>query len=131
MIPYNPLAGGLLTGKHRPGDTPPEGTRFTLGNAGGCTRIATGTSTSSTPSRSWPIAWRGAARRSRAAGGRLGAGPTRHHLRDHRRQQAGQLADSVAAAELKLAPELLQKLDEITRVFQLGMPRVRPRRARL
>jgi aryl-alcohol dehydrogenase (NADP+) len=34
VIPYNPLAGGLLTGKHRPG-TPTEGTRFTLGRAGG------------------------------------------------------------------------------------------------
>jgi aryl-alcohol dehydrogenase (NADP+) len=32
MIPYNPLAGGLLSGKHRPG-APTEGTRFTLGNA--------------------------------------------------------------------------------------------------
>ncbi len=35
VIPYNPLAGGLLTGKHKPGAPPPEGTRFTLGNAGG------------------------------------------------------------------------------------------------
>ena len=33
VIPYNPLAGGLLTGKHAQG-APPEGTRFTLGNAG-------------------------------------------------------------------------------------------------
>lgn len=32
VIPYNPLAGGLLTGKHRPG-TPTPGTRFTLGLA--------------------------------------------------------------------------------------------------
>ena len=32
VIPYNPLAGGLLTGKHRRG-APTEGTRFTLGNA--------------------------------------------------------------------------------------------------
>ena len=34
VIPYNPLAGGLLTGKHTKGQKPPEGTRFTLGNAG-------------------------------------------------------------------------------------------------
>ena len=33
VIPYNPLAGGLLTGKHQRG-APPAGTRFTLGNAG-------------------------------------------------------------------------------------------------
>jgi 1-deoxyxylulose-5-phosphate synthase len=34
VIPYNPLAGGLLTGKHTKAQKPPEGTRFTLGNAG-------------------------------------------------------------------------------------------------
>jgi aryl-alcohol dehydrogenase (NADP+) len=32
VIPYNPLAGGFLTGKHKPG-APTEGTRFTLGSA--------------------------------------------------------------------------------------------------
>jgi aryl-alcohol dehydrogenase-like predicted oxidoreductase len=32
VIPYNPLAGGMLSGKHAPG-APTEGTRFTLGNA--------------------------------------------------------------------------------------------------
>jgi aryl-alcohol dehydrogenase-like predicted oxidoreductase len=32
VIPYNPLAGGLLTGKHKPGG-PTQGTRFTLGTA--------------------------------------------------------------------------------------------------
>lgn len=34
VIPYNPIAGGLLSGKHRRGDPPAEGSRFTLGNAG-------------------------------------------------------------------------------------------------
>lgn len=33
VIPYNPLAGGLLTGKHARGGSPSEGTRFTLGTA--------------------------------------------------------------------------------------------------
>ena len=33
VIPYNPLAGGLLTGKHDKNAPPPEGTRFTLGTA--------------------------------------------------------------------------------------------------
>jgi aryl-alcohol dehydrogenase (NADP+) len=32
VIPYNPIAGGLLSGKHAPGP-PPEGSRFTLGSA--------------------------------------------------------------------------------------------------
>jgi 1-deoxyxylulose-5-phosphate synthase len=34
VIPYNPLAAGLLTGKHRQGVPPPAGSRFTLGTAG-------------------------------------------------------------------------------------------------
>jgi 1-deoxyxylulose-5-phosphate synthase len=33
VIPYNPLAGGLLTGKHKRAAPPPAGTRFTLGAA--------------------------------------------------------------------------------------------------
>lgn len=33
VIPYNPLAGGLLTGKHDREAPPTEGTRFTLGSA--------------------------------------------------------------------------------------------------
>lgn len=33
VIPYNPLAGGLLTGKHSPSGPPEEGTRFTLGTS--------------------------------------------------------------------------------------------------
>ena len=35
VIPYNPLAGGLLTGKHKYDAPLPEGTRFTLGTAAG------------------------------------------------------------------------------------------------
>jgi 1-deoxyxylulose-5-phosphate synthase len=34
VIPYNPLAGGLLTGKHDRASPPQQGTRFTLGTAG-------------------------------------------------------------------------------------------------
>jgi 1-deoxyxylulose-5-phosphate synthase len=33
VIPYNPLAGGFLSGKHRRQGGPTPGTRFTLGNA--------------------------------------------------------------------------------------------------
>jgi 1-deoxyxylulose-5-phosphate synthase len=35
VIPYNPLAGGFLTGKHRRDGGPTPGTRFTLGSAAG------------------------------------------------------------------------------------------------
>src|SRR5262249_26774549 len=34
VLVYNPLAGGFLSGKYRPGEEPREGTRFTLGAAG-------------------------------------------------------------------------------------------------
>lgn len=34
VVVYNPLAGGLLSGKHRPDQPPPPGTRFTLGVSG-------------------------------------------------------------------------------------------------
>ncbi|MHB8452027.1 MAG: aldo/keto reductase [Mycobacteriales bacterium] len=35
VIPYNPIAGGMLAGKHDRTRPPPEGTRFTLGSAAG------------------------------------------------------------------------------------------------
>jgi aryl-alcohol dehydrogenase-like predicted oxidoreductase len=35
VIPYNPLAGGFLSGKHRRDAGPTAGTRFTLGTAAG------------------------------------------------------------------------------------------------
>lgn len=34
VISYNPLAGGVLTGRYQPGQTPEQGTRFTIQNAG-------------------------------------------------------------------------------------------------
>ena len=34
VISYNPLAGGLLTGRYQPGQAPEEGSRFTVQNAG-------------------------------------------------------------------------------------------------
>jgi aryl-alcohol dehydrogenase (NADP+) len=34
VIPYNPIAGGMLSGKHNRDRAPDEGTRFTLGTAG-------------------------------------------------------------------------------------------------
>ena len=34
VIVYNPLAGGMLSGKHRPDEPPAAGSRFTLGVSG-------------------------------------------------------------------------------------------------
>jgi aryl-alcohol dehydrogenase (NADP+) len=33
VIPFNPIAGGLLSGKHQASGAPPSGSRFTLGNS--------------------------------------------------------------------------------------------------
>jgi 1-deoxyxylulose-5-phosphate synthase len=33
VIPYNPIAGGMLSGRHQPDRPPEEGSRFTLGSA--------------------------------------------------------------------------------------------------
>ena len=51
VIPYNPLAGGLLTGKHDRAAPPAAGTRFTLGTAAARYNHGTGRSRSSRPSR--------------------------------------------------------------------------------
>jgi aryl-alcohol dehydrogenase-like predicted oxidoreductase len=34
VLVYNPIAGGMLSGKYRYGQSPQDGTRFTLGGAG-------------------------------------------------------------------------------------------------
>ena len=54
VIPYNPLAGGLLSGKHRRASTPTEGTRFALGNAGRMYQDRYVSSRQSRPSRQLP-----------------------------------------------------------------------------
>ena len=38
MLVYNPLAGGFLSGKHKPGGDPEQGGRFALGTAAGIYR---------------------------------------------------------------------------------------------
>ena len=88
VMPYNPLAGGLLTGKHKRSAPPPQGTRFTLGAAGGMYT-----------ERYWKdrefdavdaLAAARARERHRAGDPRhcLGAGQPGDHDADHRRQQA-------------------------------------------
>jgi aryl-alcohol dehydrogenase (NADP+) len=52
VIPYNPLAGGLLTGKHRPG-APTRGPASRQPPAALATRSATGTTRCSPPSTSY------------------------------------------------------------------------------
>ena len=52
VIPYNPLAGGFLSGKHQPGE-PTEGDRFTLGRSAGLHQGGTGTTACSKQSTSF------------------------------------------------------------------------------
>ena len=62
MIPYNPLAGGLLTGNIDATPRPTTG-RFTLGTAGSMYQDATGTSASSRRSSNCRRSWRRPANR--------------------------------------------------------------------
>jgi aryl-alcohol dehydrogenase-like predicted oxidoreductase len=113
VLVYNPLAGGFLSGKHRVGAEPEAGTRFTLGSAGGIYRH-----------RYWQEAQfrvverlgkeceaRGLALVSVAIAWVLAQeGITSAIIGASRPEQ---LAASLAAAELKLDPELRRICDEL------------------
>ena len=119
MIPYNPLAGGLLTGKHDRTAPPRRGTRFSLGNAGPRYRArywheqefetietlraiadAAGMSMA-TMAVSWVLS------NPAITAPIVGA------------SRPGQLADSLAAVEKGMLPiELKARLDEITQAWR-------------
>jgi len=120
VIPYNPLAGGLLTGKHRPGSAPTPGTRFTLGTAAeryqdrywnerafatveSLQRLAAEAGVSLT---TLAVAWTLANPAITAP--LLGA------------SRPEQLDDSLAAATYRLDPALKHKLDELTADYRRG-----------
>jgi len=120
VIPYNPLAGGMLTGKYKPGMQPQEGTRFTLGKAGRMYQerywhereLETSASFAGlakehgvVPAQA-AIAW--VLRHPAVTSVIIGA------------SRAEQLADSVAAADLALPPALVEKVDAMTREFRYG-----------
>jgi 1-deoxyxylulose-5-phosphate synthase len=117
VIPYNPLAGGLLTGKHQQGPAP-EGTRFTLGTAGARYQerywhdaefetveqlkgVAAEAGVSlATMAISWVLA------NPAITAPIVGA------------SKPEQLADSLAAAETPMAADLKRKLDEVTHAWR-------------
>jgi aryl-alcohol dehydrogenase-like predicted oxidoreductase len=120
VIPYNPLAGGLLTGKHKSGAAPTPGTRFTLGTAAeryqdrywnerafatveSLQRLAL---EAGTPLTTLAVAWTLANPAITAP--LLGA------------SRPEQLDDSIAAASYRLDPALKQKLDELTADYRRG-----------
>jgi aryl-alcohol dehydrogenase-like predicted oxidoreductase len=120
VIPYNPLAGGLLTGKHKADSAPTPGTRFTLGKTAEMYRarywnerdfstvaslqqLAGGAGVSLT---TLAVAWTMANPAITAP--LLGA------------SRPDQLDDTLAAAEYKLDPALKEKLDTLTAEYRRG-----------
>jgi len=120
VIPYNPLAGGLLSGKHSLSASPTAGTRFTLGNAGGLYQdrywhkpefetvdslreLADQAGVSLvTLSVAWVLAHQA------VTAPIIGA------------SRAEQLDASLAAAEFVLDDDLKQRLDELTHQYRMG-----------
>jgi aryl-alcohol dehydrogenase-like predicted oxidoreductase len=120
VIPYNPLAGGLLTGKHKANSAPPAGTRFTLGTAGGryqdrywnersfetvetLRKLADEAGVSLTKlAMAWVLA------NPAITAPLLGA------------SKPEQLDETLAAVDYKLTPDLKARLDEITHEYRYG-----------
>ena len=119
VLPYNPLAGGLLTGKHRREAPPPAG-RFTVGTAGQMYQArywherefdtiealrkltADAGLALSTVAVAWVLA------NDTITSAILGA------------SRPEQLADTLAAVELALDPQMKAKLDELTHEYRFG-----------
>jgi len=120
VIPYNPLAGGMLSGKHPRGQPPAEGTRFTISNAGAIyqerywherefdtvdafLKIA---KEAAVKPATLAIAW--VLRQPAVTAPIIGA------------SRPEQLEDTLAAAEVQLEHDLVARLDTLTREFRRG-----------
>jgi 1-deoxyxylulose-5-phosphate synthase len=120
VIPYNPIAGGLLSGKHSQSAPPTEGTRFTLGNAAGAyqdrywherefatveelRKIA---EREGVPLVTLSVAW--VLANPAVSAPIIGA------------SRPEQLVASLAAAEYTMSKELKDELDETTRSYRMG-----------
>jgi aryl-alcohol dehydrogenase (NADP+) len=120
VIPYNPLAGGMLSGKHGRDQPPAEGTRFTIANAGAIYQ-----------ERYWHQREFDAVDAFQQIGKEAGLKPATLAVAWVLHQPAvtapilgasrpDQLDDTLAAAEVKLEDDLINKLDELTREFRRG-----------
>jgi aryl-alcohol dehydrogenase-like predicted oxidoreductase len=120
VIPYNPLAGGLLSGKHKRAAPPPEGSRFTLGTAG-----------KMYAERYWQErefatvdAFVGLAKAAGVEPATLAVAWVLAHpavtspLIGASRPE--QLKASIAAAEYRLDPKLKQTLDQLSHHYRMG-----------
>lgn len=120
LIPYNPLAGGMLSGKHGRDQPPAEGTRFTIASAGAMYQ-----------ERYWHQREFDAVDALQQIGKEAGLKPATLAVAWVLHQPAvtapilgasrpDQLDDTLAAAEVKLEDDLINKLDELTREFRRG-----------
>lgn len=120
VIPYNPLAGGLLTGKHQPGSAPTEGTRFTLGKVAELYQgrywneryfttvqaLQALAAEAGVPLATLAVAW--VLAQPQITAPLLGA------------SRPDQLDATLAAASYRIGEGLLQRLDDITREYRRG-----------
>ena len=120
VIPYNPLAGGMLSAKHDRSLAPPEGTRFSLGSAkqlyqtrywhesafAAVLEIAKVAESLDIKVATLALAW--VLQNPVVSAPIIGA------------SSPGQLSDTVAALQVTLEPETMVALDEITRHFRYG-----------
>ena len=120
VIPYNPIAGGLLSGKHTRTAPPPDGGRFTLGTAGGIyqqrywhdrefdtvEQLRTVADEAGVSLVTLSVAWVLANKAITAP--IIGA------------SRPEQLDASLAAAEYSLGADLKSKLDELTHEYRMG-----------
>lgn len=119
VIPYNPIAGGMLSGKHRRG-APTEGTRFTLGSA---SDIYQGRywheQIFETVDQLRPVAAEAGMTMVQLAVAWVLANPavTAPIIGASRPEQ---LDDSLKAAETPLPADLKQRLDELTQPYRMG-----------
>jgi len=120
VIPYNPLAGGFLSGKHRRESGPTPGTRFTLGSAAGRYQ-----------ERYWHEREFATVEALRPLAAAAGLSPTRLALAWVLAEPAitapivgasrpDQLDDAIAATEKPLDAALKARLDELTLEYRWG-----------
>ena len=120
VIPYNPIAGGLLSGKHVRENPPPEGSRFTLGNAA-----------QNYQERYWHDREFDTVEAIRKLAGEAGADLVTLAVAWVLANPAvtapiigasrpDQLAASLAATEFALDEELKRRLDDVTHEYRMG-----------
>jgi 1-deoxyxylulose-5-phosphate synthase len=120
VIPYNPIAGGMLTGKHVQTNGPTEGTRFTLGTAADTyqarywheeqfdtvTKLSAIADRQGIPLVTLSVAW--VLANPIITAPIIGA------------SKPEQLEASLAASSYEMVPELKAELDEMTAHYRMG-----------